>query len=136
MVLSNVVSLFGHLIGRLGFGEKFFVYLDIAFFFFGYVIDVPDGVDRTNSFTQCTGYALFRIDVEHLVTLVNAVDRANIDAGPVLDANTRRHDDERQLATLPDWFAFLPKSARTFIGVLRLKRRDQCGQAFELRLID
>ena len=67
---------------------------------------------------------------------MNAVNRADIDAGTVLDADALRHDDERQLTTLPIRLAFLAKGPRAFIGILRLQRRHQGRQAFGLRLVN
>jgi hypothetical protein len=84
---------------------------------------VSDGIDRTHCFAQCAGYTFLRVDIKHLVTFMNAVDRTYVDAGTILDTNTRRHDDKRQLTPLPVRRPFLTECERAFISILRLKGR-------------
>jgi hypothetical protein len=89
VLFDNGIIQFGRLSQPLRLRKEFLVYLDRAFFFFGYFIDVPDGINRTNCFAQGTRYALFRIDIEHRLTFMDAVNRAHIDTGTVLDTDAR-----------------------------------------------
>ena len=56
---------------------------------------MKDGRDGTYHFTGGTVDALVRVDVvlRSIVGTVDAIDRADIDAGRVFDADTRLRDD-------------------------------------------
>jgi hypothetical protein len=55
----------------------------------GKVIFVIDSLNWTNRLTSTAVNALIRMDVEHAVTLVDAVNWALVDAGSVFDIYTR-----------------------------------------------
>jgi hypothetical protein len=58
----------------------------------GEVILVVDGFDWTHRFAGSTIHALIRVDVEHPVTFIDAINRALINAGAVFDINTGERD--------------------------------------------
>src|SRR5680860_1597307 len=60
---------------------------------FGCVVLVEDGLDRADRLTGATVDALVRVDVERALTLIDAVDGTFLDAGLVLDVDTRLGDD-------------------------------------------
>src|SRR5690606_29382975 len=49
------------------------------------IVLVEDRLDGADRFARAAVHAFIRVDVEHAVALVDAVDRALVDAGPVLD---------------------------------------------------
>src|SRR5206468_5649563 len=58
-----------------------------------HVVLVEDRLDRADRLAGAAVDALVRVDVEHPVALVDAVDRAFLDAGLVLDVDARLGDD-------------------------------------------
>jgi adenine deaminase len=56
------------------------------------VIFVIDGLHRTDRLTCTAINALIRLDVQHPITLVNAINGALLDAGLVFHINTRLGD--------------------------------------------
>src|SRR5262245_17986488 len=54
-----------------------------------------DGLHGTRGLARLAVDALVRVDVVLVLTLVDAVDRAHLDAGLVLNADARLRDDER-----------------------------------------
>src|SRR5215469_1625880 len=63
-----------------------------------FVVD-EDGLDRADGLAGAAVDALIRMDVEHRVALVDAIHRADLDAGLVLDVDAGFRDHIRHLAT-------------------------------------
>src|SRR5665811_1261285 len=70
-----------------------------------------DGLDRADRLTGTTVDALIGVDVESALTLVDAVDRAFLDTGLVLDVNTRLGDHVRHVRLLV-WIVGGPVSGK------------------------
>ena len=66
---------------------------------FGQVVLVVDGLNRADRFAGAAVHTFVRVDVERPLALVDAVDRAFVDAGPVLDIDTGQRDDVGHEAT-------------------------------------
>src|SRR5512132_1293215 len=79
--------------GRVGGGEV----LPLG----GDVVVVEDGLHRADRLAGATVHALVGVDVEHAVALVDAVDRALLDAGLVLDVDAGLGDDVGHLRVDP-----------------------------------
>lgn len=68
------------------------------------VIFIEDGFHRTYWFAGSAIHTLVRLDVEHAIALVDAIDGALFDTGPVLEINTRQGDDVgHRLLRKIDW---------------------------------
>src|SRR6266849_2363475 len=86
------------------------------------------GEDRFHRAHRLAGAAvdaLIRVDVEHLRPLVDAVDRADLDAGLVLDVDARLRDDVRHGDLPPAALRPPPastKPARSFASLLWASR--------------
>src|SRR6266571_6946 len=59
----------------------------------GHVVLVEDRLHRADRLTGAAVHALIRMDVEHALALVDAVDRALLDAGLVEQVDARLRDD-------------------------------------------
>jgi hypothetical protein len=55
----------------------------------GKIVLVVDGLYRTDRFAGTAIYTLIRVNVEHAITFINAIDGAFIYAGFVLEVNAR-----------------------------------------------
>ena len=66
------------------------------------VILVEDRLDRADRLAGTAVHALVRVDVEHPLALVDAVDGALVDAGPVLQVDTGLRDDVGHLVPPDD----------------------------------
>jgi hypothetical protein len=64
-----------------------------SFHWAGDVVVVEDGLDRADGLAGAAVHALVGVDVEHAVAFVDAVDRAFLDAGLVLDVDAGLADD-------------------------------------------
>ena len=58
----------------------------------GKIVLVVDRFYRTHRLTGTAIHALIRVDVEHPVALIDAINRALINAGAVFDINTGQSD--------------------------------------------
>jgi hypothetical protein len=66
------------------------------------VVLVEDRLHRADRLARTAVDTLIRVDVEHPLTFVDAVDGALVDAGPVLDVHAGLRDDVRHLVP-PRW---------------------------------
>ena len=66
-----------------------------------HVVVVEDGLHRADRLAGAAVHALVGVDVEHAVALVDAVDRAFLDAGIVLDVDAGLGDDVGHRSALP-----------------------------------
>src|SRR4029453_18211305 len=67
----------------------------------GHVVLVEDGLHRADGLAGAAVHAFVGVDVEHAVALVDAVDRAFLDAGLVLDVDAGLGDDVGHLRVDP-----------------------------------
>src|SRR5262249_51447215 len=58
-----------------------------------HIVLVEDGLNRADRLAGAAVHALIRVDVEHPLALVDAVDRALLDAGLVEHIDARLRDD-------------------------------------------
>jgi hypothetical protein len=58
----------------------------------GQIVLIVDCLNGTHGLASATVHALIRMDVQHSVTLINAVNRTFVNAGPVLDVNAGQSD--------------------------------------------
>src|SRR5579859_7618388 len=65
----------------------------------GYVVLVEDRLDRAHRLTGAAVHALVRVDVEHALALIDAVDRALFDARLVEQVNAGLRDDVGHVGT-------------------------------------
>ena len=61
----------------------------------GQVVLVVDRLDGTHGLARAAVDALVGVDVQHPITLVDAVDRALVDAGAVFEIHARQSDHIR-----------------------------------------
>lgn len=87
-MISNWAKFGGSARGS-NFGEKLNIYGVIGLELIGKVILVKNGLNRANRLACTTINAFIGVDVKHPVALINAVDRALIDASLVLNVDTR-----------------------------------------------
>jgi hypothetical protein len=57
------------------------------------IIFIEDGFYRAHWFAGSAIHTLVRLDIEHAIALVDAIDGALFDTSPVLEINTRQGDD-------------------------------------------
>jgi len=74
--------------GRAEFCEEVGVDLGVSAPLVGQILFGVDGLDRAHRFAGAAVDALVGLDVEHSYALVDAVDRAFVDAGLVFDIDT------------------------------------------------
>ncbi|EGJ74913.1 putative ferredoxin [Streptomyces sp. Tu6071] len=79
--------------GRAQLVEELDVRLVVVLPLLGGVVLVEDRLDRADRLAGTAVDALIRVDVEGTLPLVDAVDRALLDASLVLDVDTRLRDD-------------------------------------------
>src|SRR5699024_2170071 len=78
--------------------EELDVGLVVLFPFFRHIILVEDRLDRAHRFAGTAVDAFVGVDVKTAFALVDAIDRAFVDAGLVLEINTRLGNDVRHWA--------------------------------------
>ena len=81
--------------GRADVLEPLDVRLVVVLPLVGQVVLVVDRLDGAHRLAGTAVDALVGVDVQHPVTLVDAVDRAFVDAGAVFDIHTRKSDHVR-----------------------------------------
>ena len=79
--------------GRAKVVEELDVRLVVLLPLLGHVVLVEDRLDRADRLARPAVHALVRVDVEHPLALVDAVDRALVDAGTVEHVHARQGDD-------------------------------------------
>lgn len=101
-------------------GAKFIEELRVNFFKFiplGWdVIFVVDRFDWADRFAGATIDALIRLDVEHPIALVDAIDWALFDTGLIFHIHTRKRDHICHERLLTTSFKVLLKEKRTYLG--------------------
>ena len=101
-------------------GAKFIEELRVNFFKFiplGWdVIFVIDRFDWADRFAGATVNALIRLDVEHPIALVDAIDWALFDTGLIFNIHTRKRDHICHERLLTTSFKVLLKEKRTYLG--------------------
>ncbi len=90
----------GRAAGRADVVEELDVGLVVVLPLVGQVVLVVDRLDRAHRFAGTAVDALVGVDVQRAVTLVDAVDRALVDARAVLDVHTRKGDHIRHSSSL------------------------------------
>src|SRR5574341_764146 len=75
------------------FLEELLVLLDVGLELVRRVLFGEDGRHRAFGLAGAAVYALVRVDVEHVLTLVDAVHRADVYTAPILHPNARLGDD-------------------------------------------
>src|SRR5215467_5658116 len=75
--------------------EELLVQLDEVLPLIGRLVLSEDRLDRAHRLASAAVDAFIRVDVEHRVAFVDAVDRTHLDAGLVLHADARLGDDVR-----------------------------------------
>ena len=75
-----------------------------------------DRIDRAFRLADAAVDAFVRVDDEHVLTLIEAVDRTNLDTVHVLTLDTAFIDDVGQLSLLPSTLARLGNLRRGILG--------------------
>src|SRR5829696_4054197 len=94
MVLVDQAQL-GGATGRAEIGEEFHIRRVVILPLLRGVVLVEDRLDGADGFAGATIHAFVGVDVEHPLPLVNAVDRALLDAGQILQVHARLRDHVR-----------------------------------------
>jgi len=80
------------------------------------IIFVIDRFDRADRFAGAAINALIRLDVEHPIALVDAIDWALFDTGLIFNIHTRKRDHICHERLLTTSFRVLLKEKRTYLG--------------------
>ena len=93
-------------------GVNFFKFIPLGWD----VIFVIDRFDWADRFAGATVNALIRLDVEHPITLVDAIDWALFDTGLIFNIHARKRDHICHERLLTTTFKVLLKEKRTYLG--------------------
>ncbi len=128
---------------RANFREEIYVHFVVVSSLTWQIIFVVDGFYRANWLTGTTVHTLVRVDIEHAVTLIYAIDRAFINASLVFDINTWKgnyvsHNDTNlsNLIQIPRYLWNLAlrgdQSPSEFFGVEKGKVVDSLSHSDQL----